>query len=65
MIIVEEDWSTITTMMIKCRECGNEHPSIKQIYMSDFKTAKIHDKKEQCPKCGSESTYNKADYFFL
>ena len=54
-----------TTMMIKCRDCGNEHPSIIQMDTSDFKSANIHENSEQCPKCGSVSTYKKSDYFFL
>jgi ribosomal protein S27AE len=32
---------------------------------SDFRTAKIDEKREQCPKCGRVSTYKKSDYFFL
>jgi Zn finger protein HypA/HybF involved in hydrogenase expression len=52
-------------MMIKCRDCGHEHPSDIQMDTSDFKSAKIHNKSEQCPKCGSVSTYKKSDYFFL
>ncbi len=63
MIIIDE--LSTTTMMIKCRDCGHEHPSAIQMYTSDFRTAKIHEKREQCPKCGSVSTYNKSDYFFL
>jgi Zn finger protein HypA/HybF involved in hydrogenase expression len=63
MIIIEDLSST--TMMIKCRDCGHEHPSAIQMTTSDFRTAKIHEKREQCPKCGSVSTYNKSDYFFL
>lgn len=59
------DLSTTTTMMIKCRGCGHEHPSIIQMETSDFKAAKIHEKSERCPKCGSVSTYKKSDYFFL
>ena len=30
----------------------------------DFDTGEIYDNVEQCPKCGSRSTYNKSDYFF-
>jgi DNA-directed RNA polymerase subunit RPC12/RpoP len=59
------DLSTTATMMAKCRDCGHEHPSIIQMNISDFKTAIIQEKREQCPKCGSISTYKKSDYFFL
>jgi hypothetical protein len=52
-------------MMIKCRDCGHEHQSAIQMGISDFRTAKIREKREQCPKCGSVSTYHKSDYFFL
>jgi ribosomal protein S27E len=52
-------------MMIKCRGCGHEHPSIIQMDTSDFKAAKIHEQSEQCPKCGNVSTYKKSNYFFL
>jgi hypothetical protein len=52
-------------MMIKCRGCGHEHPSVIQMDTSDFGTARIDEKSEQCPKCGSVSKYNKSDYFFL
>ena len=41
------------------------YPSIIQMETSDFKTAKIHEKREQCPKCGSVLSYNKSNYFFL
>ena len=58
------DLST-TTMMVKCRDCGHEHPSIIQMDTADFRTARINEKSEQCPKCGSVSTYKKSDYFFL
>jgi ssDNA-binding Zn-finger/Zn-ribbon topoisomerase 1 len=61
----EEELST-SIMMIKCRDCGHEHPSIIQMDASDFKTAKsFYEKSEQCPKCESISTYKKSDYFFL
>jgi ribosomal protein S27AE len=63
MIIVEE--LSTTTMMIKCRDCGHEHPSIIQMETYDFKTAKLNKKRELCPKCGRVSTYHKSDYFFL
>jgi uncharacterized Zn finger protein len=63
MIIIDE--LSTTTMMIKCRDCGHEHPSAIQMYTSDFRSAKIYEKREQCPKCDSVSTYNKSDYFFL
>jgi predicted RNA-binding Zn-ribbon protein involved in translation (DUF1610 family) len=52
-------------MMIKCRDCGHEHPSIVQMDIVDFRIARINEKSEQCPKCGSVSTYKKSDYFFL
>jgi hypothetical protein len=52
-------------MMIKCRGCGHEHPSIIQMDTADFRIARINEKSEQCPKCGSISTYKKSDYFFL
>jgi len=58
------DLST-SIMMIKCRGCGHEHPSIMQMDIADFRTARINEKCEQCPKCGSVSTYKKSDYFFL
>jgi ssDNA-binding Zn-finger/Zn-ribbon topoisomerase 1 len=54
-----------SVMMIKCRGCGHEHPSVIQMDTSDFGTARIDGKCEQCPKCGSVSKYNKSDYFFL
>ncbi len=54
-----------TTMMIKCRDCGHEHPSVIQMEKSDFQVAEFHEKSEQCPQCGSISTYNKTDYFFV
>ena len=63
MIIVEE--LSTTTMMIKCRDCGYEHPSAVQMGTSDFSNAMLHEKREQCPKCGSVSTYYKSEYFFL
>jgi hypothetical protein len=62
MMIV--DLST-SIMMVKCRECGHEHPSITQMETSDFKTAMIQEKRERCPKCGCVSTYKKSEYFFL
>lgn len=52
-------------MMIKCRDCGHEHPSIIQMDIVDFRIARINEKSEQCPKCGGVSTYKKSDYFFL
>jgi ribosomal protein S27E len=58
------DLST-SIMMIKCRGCGHEHPSIIQMDIADFRTARINEKSEQCPKCGSVLTYKKSDYFFL
>jgi endogenous inhibitor of DNA gyrase (YacG/DUF329 family) len=64
-MLVIEDLLTITTLMVKCRDCGHEHPSIIQMGTSDFKTAMIQEKREQCPKCGSVSAYKKSDYFFL
>ena len=32
---------------------------------ADFRITRINEKSEQCPKCGSISTYKKSDYFFL
>ena len=43
-------------MMIKCRGCGHEHPSIIQMDTDDFRIARINEKSEQCPKCGGVST---------
>jgi translation initiation factor 2 beta subunit (eIF-2beta)/eIF-5 len=63
-MIMIVDLST-TTMMVKCRDCGHEHPSIIQMDTSDFKTAMLQEKREHCSKCGSVSTYKKSDYFFL
>ena len=61
----EAEYST-SILMIKCRNCGNEHPSIIRMDASDFKTGKaFSDKDEQCPKCGIVSSYNRSDYFFL
>jgi endogenous inhibitor of DNA gyrase (YacG/DUF329 family) len=64
MIMLVEDLST-TTMMVKCRDCGHEHPSIIQMDTTYFKNALLQEKREHCPKCGSVSTYEKSDYFFL
>jgi Zn finger protein HypA/HybF involved in hydrogenase expression len=64
MIVAVVELST-SIMMIKCRNCDHEHPSDIQMDTSDFESAKIHNKSEQCPKCGSVSTYKKSDYFFL
>ena len=52
-------------MMVKCRGCGHEHPSIIQMDIVDFRIARINEESEQCPKCESVSTYKKSDYFFL
>ncbi len=52
-------------MMIKCRDCGHEYPSVMQMDTSAFKTVKIHENSEECPKRGSVSTYEKSDNFFL
>ncbi|MFL6424776.1 MAG: hypothetical protein ACJ71R_14440 [Nitrososphaeraceae archaeon] len=66
MTRIVEDWFTTTaTMMIKCRDYGNEHPSTIQMNTSEFKTSKIQNKREQCPKCGSISSHDRSDYFFL
>jgi uncharacterized OB-fold protein len=63
----EEPFPT-SILMIKCRNCGHEHPSVIQMGASDFKIGKNFSEKgsgEQCPKCGIVSIYNKSDYFFL
>ena len=52
-------------MVIKCRGCGHEHPSIIQMDTADFRIARINEKSEQCPRCGSVSADKKSDYFFL
>ena len=52
-------------MMVKCRGCGHEHPSIIQMDIVDFRIARINEESEHCPKCESVLTYKKSDYFFL
>jgi translation initiation factor 2 beta subunit (eIF-2beta)/eIF-5 len=51
-------------MMVKCRQCGDEHPSMIQIDQESFKTSALSNNSEQCSKCGKITTYNKSDYFF-
>ncbi len=50
--------------MIKCKNCGHEHPSFMQTDRASFEANVFRDNSEHCPKCGSMSTYNKSDYFF-
>jgi Zn finger protein HypA/HybF involved in hydrogenase expression len=51
-------------MMVKCKRCNFEHPSTIQIDKISFETTTLSNHNEQCPQCGSMSTYNKEDYFF-
>jgi len=53
--------------MVRCKECGDEHPSLLiQMDEKQFNnpTIVLKNNSEQCPKCGKRSTYNKPDYFF-
>ncbi len=54
----------MSKMMVKCKKCGNEHPSMIQMDETSYKTSTLSNNSEQCPKCGQMSTYNKEDYFF-
>ena len=51
-------------MMVKCKNCGDEHKSMIQMSEESFKTNTLSDNTESCPSCGKMSTYNKEDYFF-
>ncbi len=51
-------------LMVRCKNCGFEHPSGVQKHEVSFKTAIISNNSETCPQCGRVSTYGKQDYFF-
>lgn len=53
------------TMMVRCKECGYEHPSAIQIDKQEFREAELSDNSEPCLECGKMSTYNKNDYYFV
>ena len=52
------------TMMVKCKDCHFEHPSAFQMEKATFETASLSNNSEQCPQCGTKSSYNKEEYFF-
>jgi len=52
------------TMMVKCKQCGFQHPSSLQMDEDSFETSAISNNLENCIKCGYSSEYNKDDYFF-
>jgi len=51
-------------MMVKCKACGEAHPSGMQMDETTFATTTLTNNSENCPKCQATSTYNKEDYFF-
>ena len=54
----------MTMMMVKCKQCGFEHPSALQMDEDSFEASIISNNSENCTKCGHSSDYNKEDYFF-
>jgi hypothetical protein len=52
------------TMMVKCKQCGFQHPSSLQMDEDSLEASSISNNSEKCTKCGYSSAYNKEDYFF-
>jgi hypothetical protein len=52
------------TCMIKCKQCGFEHPSIFKMDEHTLRDNIFSNNQEICSKCGKTSTYNKEDYYF-
>jgi hypothetical protein len=50
--------------MVKCKVCGESHPSAIQMDKTSFQTSILSNNSENCQKCGKMSTYNQEDYFF-
>jgi hypothetical protein len=65
----KSDLSKISMMpiMVKCKSCGFERPSVYQMDRESFEDpcVMMTNHNEDCPHCGNISTYNKPDYSFI
>jgi predicted RNA-binding Zn-ribbon protein involved in translation (DUF1610 family) len=53
-------------LIVKCKSCGFEHPSVYQMDRASFEDPSVTmtNHNEGCPQCGNISTYDKPDYSF-
>lgn len=54
-------------LLVKCKSCGFEHPSVYQMDRESFEDPFVvmTNHNENCPQCGIISNYNKLDYSFM
>jgi hypothetical protein len=54
-------------LIVKCKSCGYEHPSIYQMHKSSFEDPSVTmiNHNEDSPQCENVSTYDKPDYSFI
>ncbi|MBA3749819.1 MAG: hypothetical protein H0X03_02800 [Nitrosopumilus sp.] len=50
--------------MVKCNQCGYEHPSGIQVNEKSFHKVGIPNNSERCPNCVHKPRYNRQDYHF-
>jgi hypothetical protein len=53
-------------LMVRCKECGFEHPSEIQMDQKSFEDPNtiLENNSEGCWQCRKLSTYNKPDFYF-
>ncbi len=50
-------------LMVKCTQCGFEHPSEIKVNEKSFQTVGISNNYERCPNCIHKPTYGRQDYY--
>jgi DNA-directed RNA polymerase subunit RPC12/RpoP len=53
---------TTETLMVKCHRCGRAFPTPLQVDRATLEALVLTNEYE-CPHCGAEATYVKADHF--
>ncbi len=54
----------LMVLMVKCTQCGFEHPSEIKVNEKSFQTVGLPNKFERCLNCIHKPTYNRQDYYF-
>jgi hypothetical protein len=55
----------LMVLMVKCTQCGFEHPSEIKVNKNSFEIAELPNNFERCPNCIHKPTYVRQDYYFL
>ncbi len=53
----------LMVLMVKCTQCGFEHPSEIKVNEKSFQSIGLAKKLERCPNCVHKPGYGREDYY--